>query len=85
MHKYTMENYNEDEITRQLQDPTTQRKAFEEVVKQYNQQLYWQIRRMVLSHEDANDILQIHSSRPGAILIISGARQGSLPGCIGLP
>ena len=51
-----MENYNEDEITQQLQDPTTQRKAFEEVVKQYSQQLYWQIRRMVLSHEDANDI-----------------------------
>ena len=50
-----MENYNEDEITQQLQDPTTQRKAFEEVVKQYSQQLYWQIRRMVLSHEDAND------------------------------
>ena len=53
-----MENCNEDEITQQLQDPTTQRKAFEEVVKQYSQQLYWQIRRMVLSHEDANDILQ---------------------------
>lgn len=53
-----MENYNEDEITQQLQDPTTQRKAFKEVVKQYSQQLYWQIRRMVLSHEDANDILQ---------------------------
>lgn len=53
-----MENYNEDEITQQLQDPTTQRKAFEEVVKQYSQQLYWQIRRMVLSHEDANDLLQ---------------------------
>ena len=31
-----MENYNEDEITQQLQDPTTQRKAFEEVVKQYS-------------------------------------------------
>ncbi len=25
---------------------------------QYSEQLYWQIRRMVLSHEDANDLLQ---------------------------
>lgn len=28
------------------------------VVSQYSEQLYWQIRRMVLSHEDANDLLQ---------------------------
>ena len=28
------------------------------IVAQYSEQLYWQIRRMVLSHEDANDLLQ---------------------------
>ena len=28
------------------------------IVSQYSEQLYWQIRRMVLSHEDANDLLQ---------------------------
>lgn len=28
------------------------------IVTQYSEQLYWQIRRMVLSHEDANDLLQ---------------------------
>lgn len=28
------------------------------VVAQYSEQLYWQIRRMVLSHDDANDLLQ---------------------------
>ena len=36
----------------------TQKKGFELLVNQYSEQLYWQIRRMVLSHEDANDILQ---------------------------
>ncbi len=41
-----------------LQDPSTQRKAFERIVKAYSEQLYWQIRRMVFSHEDANDLLQ---------------------------
>lgn len=41
-----------------LQDPSTQRKAFERIVKAYSEQLYWQIRRMVVSHDDANDLLQ---------------------------
>ncbi len=50
--------YNEEEIKEQLQDPLLQRKAFGEVVKAYSEQLYWQIRRMVLSHDDANDLLQ---------------------------
>lgn len=54
----TMNKYNEEEIIEQLQDPSLQRKAFGEVVKEYSEQLYWQIRRMVLSHEDANDLLQ---------------------------
>lgn len=54
----TMSKYNEEEIIEQLQDPSLQRKAFGEVVKEYSEQLYWQIRRMVLSHEDANDLLQ---------------------------
>lgn len=53
-----MNNYNEKEIIALLQDPTRQREAFECIVKEYSEQLYWQIRRLVLSHEDANDLLQ---------------------------
>ena len=53
-----MNNYNEKEIIALLQDPTRQREAFEAIVKEYSEQLYWQIRRMVFSHEDANDLLQ---------------------------
>ncbi len=34
------------------------KRGFEMIVTQYSEQLYWQIRRMVLSHEDANDLLQ---------------------------
>ena len=41
-----------------LSESKTQRKGFEIVVRQYSEQLYWQIRRIVVSHEDANDILQ---------------------------
>ena len=50
--------YNEKEIIVLLQDPARQREAFERIVKEYSEQLYWQIRRLVLSHEDTNDILQ---------------------------
>ena len=45
-------------LIEQLSNPKTQRRAFEMVVRQYSEQLYWQIRRFVLSHEDANDVLQ---------------------------
>ena len=53
-----MNNYNEKEIIALLQDPARQREAFEAIVKEYSEQLYWQIRRLVFSHDDANDILQ---------------------------
>ena len=41
-----------------LRDPQTCREAFGEVIKTYTEPLYWQIRRMVQSHDDANDVLQ---------------------------
>ena len=50
--------YNEKEIVVLLQDPARQREAFARIVKEYSEQLYWQIRRLVLIHDDANDILQ---------------------------
>lgn len=33
-------------------------KEFAEIMKKYSEPLYWQIRRMVNNHEDANDLLQ---------------------------
>jgi RNA polymerase sigma-70 factor (ECF subfamily) len=45
-------------LMQQLTDPKSQRTAFERLVREYSEQLYWQVRRMVLSHEDANDVLQ---------------------------
>lgn len=53
-----MADYNENEIIKQLCDPKQQREAFGKVVKRYSEPMYWQIRRMVLTHDDANDILQ---------------------------
>lgn len=53
-----MSSYNEREIIALLQNKDTQREAFSRIVSRYSEQLYWQIRRMVLSHDDANDLLQ---------------------------
>lgn len=53
-----MNSYSEREVLALLQEESTQKKGFEMIVTEYSEQLYWQIRRMVLSHEDANDILQ---------------------------
>lgn len=51
-------SYNEREVLALLLDESTQKQGFEMIVARYSEQLYWQIRRMVLSHEDANDLLQ---------------------------
>jgi len=51
-------SYKEREVLALLQDKETQKAGFEMIVREYSEQLYWQIRRMVLSHDDANDLLQ---------------------------
>ena len=53
-----MEKYDDQQIIQLLQHAETQRKGFEIMVRQYSEQLYWQVRRIVLTHEDTNDMLQ---------------------------
>ncbi|MDE6143134.1 MAG: sigma-70 family RNA polymerase sigma factor [Muribaculaceae bacterium] len=48
----------EKELVRQLQNPATARPAFNELLKAYSQPVYWQIRKMVVNHDDANDLVQ---------------------------
>ena len=45
-------------LYKQLGDPSTKEAAFTRLVREYQELLYWQIRRMVLSHDDADDVLQ---------------------------
>ena len=47
-----------EQLIERLRHPQECRKAFNEVVRIYSEPVYWQIRRMVESHEDASDILQ---------------------------
>ena len=53
-----IEQIDDKHLTAQVQDPATRRKAFEQAVRQYSEQLYWQVRRIVLTHEDSNDVVQ---------------------------
>ena len=41
-----------------LEAHTLQPLKFEDLVSQYKERLYWHIRRMVISHDDADDVLQ---------------------------
>lgn len=53
-----MNKCDDNQIKELLMKPETQRKGFEMLVRQYSEQLYWQVRRIVLTHEDSNDVLQ---------------------------
>lgn len=49
-----------DEITlvEQLQDVQTKEQAFRVLITEYKERLYWHIRKIVISHDDADDVLQ---------------------------
>ena len=54
----SQEKFNEKQLVELLKRPETRRKAFEIVVRQYSETLYWKVRRMVLTHDDADDVMQ---------------------------
>tara|TARA_R110002073_G_scaffold4213_1_gene27898 strand:- start:36963 stop:37505 length:543 start_codon:yes stop_codon:yes gene_type:complete len=45
-------------LIQQLKNASTQDKAFRELMGQYKERLYWHIRKIVISHDDADDVLQ---------------------------
>ena len=46
------------ELLMQFKNAATKERAFTAILKKYQEKLYWHIRRMVVEHEDANDVLQ---------------------------
>jgi len=46
------------QLEERLKNPATAREAFGEAIAAFTEPLYWQIRRMVNNHDDANDLLQ---------------------------
>ena len=41
-----------------FRDPATREEAFTAIIKRYQERLYWHVRRMLVDHEDTNDVLQ---------------------------
>jgi RNA polymerase sigma-70 factor (ECF subfamily) len=48
----------EETLVKELQQKATQAKAFRLLVDIYKQRLYWHIRRILLNHDDTDDVLQ---------------------------
>ncbi|MET2984274.1 RNA polymerase sigma factor [Aureibaculum conchae] len=48
----------ETELISELKNPLTQEKAFRGLMSLYKERLYWHIRKIVISHDDADDVLQ---------------------------
>ena len=53
-----MKQYSEKEIISLIREKKTLRQGFEALVNKYSERLYWRIRRMLLTHEDSDDVLQ---------------------------
>src|SRR3954467_12220775 len=46
------------ELLQQFRQAETKERAYTAIIKKYQEKLYWHVRRMVIEHEDANDVLQ---------------------------
>ncbi len=49
---------NDQQILDSLKDPATKEIAFRHLISKYKERLYWHIRKMVLNHDDTDDVLQ---------------------------
>lgn len=54
----TVSTTNDSELLSLFRNPETKEKAYTGIVRKYQEKMYWHIRRMVVAHEDANDVLQ---------------------------
>lgn len=48
----------EAELVKKLKNPTLKETAFSELITIYQERLYWHIRKIVITHENADDVLQ---------------------------
>lgn len=46
------------ELLRRFRTPESKESAYTAIIRKYQERLYWHIRRLVVDHDDANDVLQ---------------------------
>ena len=54
----SLTSMSDSELLSQFRVAATKEKAYTALIKKYQERLYWHIRRMVVEHDDANDVLQ---------------------------
>lgn len=50
--------YKDNELLERLQNDSLRDSAFSDLLDMYQERLYWQIRKLVITHENADDVLQ---------------------------
>ncbi|MEN8203748.1 MAG: RNA polymerase sigma factor [Bacteroidota bacterium] len=53
-----MPEWDDSDIIEGIKSPDKTEAAFSQLVQKYQERLYWHIRKIVISHEDADDVLQ---------------------------
>lgn len=46
------------ELLELFRDPSQRERAYTAIVKKYQEKIYWHVRRMVIDHDDAHDVVQ---------------------------
>ena len=54
----TVKVQSDQELLDAFMDESSREMAFTSIVKKYQERLYWHIRRLLVSHDDSNDVLQ---------------------------
>lgn len=53
-----MQEYTDEELLNQFSKQETRNYSFNLIIRKYQEKLYWHIRRMVINHDDADDVIQ---------------------------
>ena len=53
-----METFSDKELIAQFSEQGKKEIAFTRIMRKYQEKLYWHVRRIVVSHEDADDVIQ---------------------------
>ena len=53
-----MSEYSDDELLKRFRNESARNDAFTRIVARYRERLYWHIRKMLIVHEDTDDVLQ---------------------------
>ena len=53
-----MEHYSDEELLQQFRNENSRNYAFSLIVAKYQKKLYWHIRKIVIDHDDTDDVLQ---------------------------